>query len=167
MRGYIMLSARPLTVAFALVAATLMSAGTASANPFKTLSGSWKGSGKVSPLGGRAERVSCRVGYQVSGGSITQTLRCAGTDYRISATGNLSLSGTTITGSWRESTYGVGGSVRGSAKGNGVYLRISSKEFNGRMVITLSNRSNHTVKITQFDAGSGKYTPLANMALKR
>lgn len=159
--------ARPLAFAIALVAGAVLSSGAAHANPFKTLSGSWKGSGQVSPIGGRGERVNCRVGYQVSGGSINQTIRCAGTDYRISASGNLSLSGTTITGSWKESTYGVGGSVRGSAKGKGVYLRISSKEFNGRMVITVSGRSSHKVNITQFDAGTGRYLPLANMTLRR
>jgi hypothetical protein len=151
----------------AVAAALGMSAEAAFANPFVTLAGSWRGSGKVSPVGGVMERVNCRVGYQVSGSSVTQTINCAGTDYRISAVGNMTYSGGRITGFWRESNYGVGGSIRGTAKGGGAYIRISSDAFNGRMVIKVGGRSSHSVTITQFDPGSGRYIPLASMTLRR
>lgn len=152
-------------VAFAMV--TAMTTGAAQANPFSKLSGSWRGSGQVSPLGGQGERVRCRVGYSVSGASVTQSINCAGTDYRVNASGKLTYANGKVTGSWTESNYNVGGKVYGTAKPGQMYLRITGDAFSGRMAIKAAGGSRHTVHITQFDAGSGKYTTLANMSLSR
>ena len=139
----------------------------AEANPFSTLSGSWRGSGQVSPYGGKGERVNCRVGYSVSGAQITQSILCAGTDYKVNAKGKLTYAKGKVSGTWTEATYKVGGKVHGTAKPGAMFLRITGDAFSGRMAIKGGGGSSHTVHITQFDPGSGKYTTLANMSLSR
>lgn len=158
-----------LAVLFALAGfagALWAEAAVADPNPFSRLNGSWRGSGQVSPLGGASERVLCRVSYRVSGSKVSQSINCAGADYRINASGDITVSGGKLSGSWREQVYGVGGGVSGTAKGNSIFARISSDKFNGRMSIKAAG-SRHTVSITQFDPGSGKYTPMASITLRR
>lgn len=142
----------------------------ASANAFNKLKGSWRGGGIVSPVGGASEKVACRVRYGVAGASVTQSITCAGTDYRISASAKLRLSSTKskgkVSGSWKESNFNVGGGANGSFSSNRINVFISGDKFSGRMTINVRGRS-HTVSITQFDAGSGRYTNMANISLRR
>ncbi|MGI9384486.1 MAG: hypothetical protein ACR2PO_15135 [Methyloligellaceae bacterium] len=158
--------------AVALLAGFAIGAGAspASANAFNKLKGSWRGGGTVSPVGGASEKVACRVSYGVAGASVTQSITCAGTDYRISANASLKLSNTksagSVSGSWRETIYNVGGGANGSFSGNRINVFISGDKFSGRMTISVKGRS-HTVSITQFDAGTGKYTSMANIRLRR
>ena len=51
---------------------------------FAPFLGSWKGSGEVTVNDGHKERISCRATYSASdnGGSLTQSLTCAGDAYR-------------------------------------------------------------------------------------
>ncbi len=150
-------------VAFASLAATQ---SPALANPFAKLSGSWKGGGTLEPLGGDAERVICRARYNVSASAVTQTITCAGTDYKINAVSKLTYSGGKLFGSWNEKNYGAGGGASGSVKGDTIYLRISGDKFTGRMSINVSS-GKHTVKITQFNAGNGEYRHVASLSLRR
>lgn len=143
-----------------------LTASARSENPFDDLKGSWRGSGTLSPLGGDQEHVSCRVSYNVSGASTTQTMTCAGTDYKVTTNANLSVSGGRISGSWSESLTGASGSVSGSAKNGKVRARISGDKFNGLMSINVSG-SSHSINITQFDSGSGRYRPVANVSLSK
>lgn len=140
--------------------------GPALANPFAELSGSWKGDGILEPLGGDAERVICRAKYDVLADTVTQTIICAGTDYKINAVSNLTYSDGTLTGSWNEKTYGASGGASGSVKGDTIYLRISGESFNARMSIDMSS-DRHTVTITQFNAGNGEYRHVASLNLSR
>lgn len=135
-------------------------------NPFSQLAGAWRGSGTVSPLGSHAERVLCRVSYDVSGNDTHQTMDCAGTDYRIIVSADLTVSGGKLSGRWSESNFGVSGRVGGIAKGNTIYVRISSEQFSGRMTIKAQG-NRHTVHISQFDAGSGRYSHMASITLRR
>src|SRR6185436_20222395 len=63
-------------------AATKKAAPKATGNPFDILKGYWTGGGTVTPVKGNPERVSCKVTYMVAGASVSQTMRCAGTDYK-------------------------------------------------------------------------------------
>src|SRR3972149_2959805 len=74
-------------------------------NPFDQLKGYWSGGGTVTPINGNAEKVSCKVTYNVAGSAITQNMRCAGTDYKFNTASKLTYSGGRINGSWNESTY--------------------------------------------------------------
>src|SRR6478735_2584721 len=98
-----LLAALILAAAFAppAQAAELKAAG----NPFEQLSGDWKGGGTVTPAKGDPMKVACKATYKVTGSALTQSLRCAGADYRIDAILKLSEKGGKIKGSWNEKTY--------------------------------------------------------------
>jgi hypothetical protein len=78
-----------------------LSAAAARANSIDDLNGYWTGTGSVVLASGNTERVKCAVIYKVAegGGQITQTLRCASTDYKIDAHAELQLNGALVTGS--------------------------------------------------------------------
>lgn len=138
----------------------------AAANAFEDLDGAWKGSGTFSPLGGAPERVSCRVTYNVKGSSTKQSITCAGADYKVTINATINISGEKLSGNWSEATLGASGGVSGLAKGNTIMARIDGEKFTGRMNIKVAGAS-HTISITQFDAGSGKYRQVANLAMSR
>lgn len=156
-----------LTVAL-LAGVTLLplAASARSENPFDDLKGSWRGSGTLSPLGGNQERVSCRATYSVSGSSASQTMSCAGTDYKVTTNASLKVSGGSLSGSWSESATGASGSVSGTAKNGKIRARISGAQFNGLMSINVAGGS-HSISITQFDAGSGRYRSVASVSLRK
>ena len=140
------MKARSITAHFRLAAVLLLAgitfgvgASPASANAFNKLKGSWRGGGIVSPVGGASEKVACRVRYGVAGASVTQSITCAGTDYRINASANLKLTSSRgagkVSGSWRENTYNVGGGANGSYSNNRINVFISGEKFSGRMTI--------------------------------
>jgi hypothetical protein len=138
----------------------------ASANPYVKLSGYWSGGGKVTPLKGNAEKVSCRATYKVEGAAVTQTVRCEGVEHKFAATFNLTYEGGKISGSWSEALYAASGGVSGTASGNSIRARLSGQKFAGRMSINVSG-SRHTINIVQLDKGSGAYRPVASLALHR
>ena len=135
-------------------------------NPFNQLKGYWSGGGTVIPQKGHAEKVSCRVTYNVAGSAVTQNMRCAGTDYKFNTSSKLTYSGGKISGSWSETTYDASGSVSGTASGNTVHARISGDKFSGRMSINVSG-SRHTINIVQLDKKSGSYRQAASVSLHR
>jgi hypothetical protein len=154
-------------LAVSLVVSSASAASTkASGNPFDQLKGYWRGGGTMTPMNGKAEKVSCRVTYNVAGSSITQTMNCAGTDYKVNTTSKFNYNGGKISGSWNESTYSATGGMSGTAKGNTVHARIAGDKFSGRMSISVSGKG-HTINIVQFDQGSGAYRPVANVSLRR
>ena len=135
-------------------------------NPFDLLKGYWSGGGTVTPAKGNAEKVSCKVTYNVAGPSVSQSMRCAGTDYKFNTSSKLNYSGGKISGSWSETTYDASGSVSGSASGNTVHAIISGDKFSGRMSINVSG-SSHTINIVQRDNKSGAYRQAASVSLHR
>jgi hypothetical protein len=135
-------------------------------NPFDLLKGYWSGGGTVTPVKGNAERVSCKVTYNVAGPSVSQNMRCAGTDYKVNTSSKLNYNGGKISGSWSESTYDAAGSVSGTASGNTVHAVISGDKFSGRMSINVSG-SSHTINIVQLDPKSGSYRQAASVSLHR
>ena len=154
-------------LAVSLMASPALSASSkATGNPFDQLKGYWRGGGTMTPMNGKPEKVSCRVTYNVAGSAVTQTMNCAGTDYKVNTTSKFNYSGGKISGSWNESTYSATGGVSGTAKGNTVHARISGDKFSGRMSISVSGKG-HTINIVQFDQGSGAYRPVANVSLRR
>ncbi|MGD9867621.1 MAG: hypothetical protein AB7U38_06450 [Hyphomicrobiales bacterium] len=141
-------------------------ADAAQANPFSVLAGNWQGSGTLEPMEGSKERVICRVNYSVSDSSINQSINCAGTDYRIDATGNFSYAEGKLSGHWSEANYGASGSATGTVTGSTVFVRINGDKFTGRMKFNLSG-SSHSVAIEQFNAGNGRYSTVADVSLRR
>jgi hypothetical protein len=157
---------RVLTAAILLVSLATSSAISASANPFEKLKGNWSGSGTVDPLKGKPERVSCRATYKVEGAAVTQSMRCAGTEYKFDAHSSLTYEGGRISGAWNETVHAAAGGVSGTANGNSVRARISGDKFSGRMSINVSG-SQHTINIVQYDQSSAAYRPVASVSLHR
>jgi hypothetical protein len=147
-------------------AATKKAAPKGTGNPFDILKGYWSGGGTITPVKGNPERVSCKVTYIVAGANVSQSMRCAGTDYKFSTSSKLTYSGGKISGSWSETTYDASGNVTGSAVGNTVHAVINGAKFSGRMSINVSG-SSQTINIVQLDPKSGTYRPAASVALHR
>lgn len=172
--GYRLLSSlarRTLPLAVLIATASLASSAVTAApkatgNPFDQLKGYWSGGGTVTPTNGKAEKVSCRVTYNVAGPAISQNMRCAGTDYKIKAITKFKYKDGKISGSWNESIYDTSGGVSGTAKSNLVHARISGDKFSGRMSINITG-DGHTINIIQLDKGSGAYRSVANLGLRR
>ncbi len=105
----------------ALAAAAVLVASTAAsaASPFAGLDGRWSGGGHASFEGGQRESLRCNATYRTggAGSSLVMNLRCASASATIHLQGNLRASGSRVSGSWSESTYGVGGDASGSGGG--------------------------------------------------
>jgi hypothetical protein len=119
-----------LTVAAAaglLSLATLPGAMHASSSPFTAMSGSWSGSGTITTSNGNKERIRCRAKYDVdgAGSSLDLTLRCASDSYNFELQSTATHSNGVVSGTWSETTRGVGGNIEGNARGNAMSLRVS------------------------------------------
>ena len=148
-------------------AATKKAAPKGTGNPFDLLKGYWTGGGTIAPGKKTSpERVSCHVTYNVAGANVSQSMRCAGTDYKFNTSAKLTYSGGKISGAWSESTYDASGTVSGSAVGNTVHAVINGDKFSGRMSINVSG-SSHTINIVQLDPKSGTYRQAASVTLHR
>ena len=74
-------------------AATKKAAAKGTGNPFDLLKGYWSGGGRGSAAKGNPERVSCKVTYTVAGSNVSQSMRCAGTDYKFNTSFRLTYNG--------------------------------------------------------------------------
>ncbi len=134
----------------------------------KNLAGAWQGGGSVTPIGGSKEPISCKIKYVSNGNDhLEQSLTCAGTDYRIAATSNVSCNGATISGSWLEQVAHNTGSVTGGIGPNYLNLEVDGPNFKGRFAVNFTSNDKHTVTITQFDPAKGRHVPVATVTLSR
>lgn len=158
-----------LLLGFSVVSFSSGSSARSAGNPFPALKGWWKGPGTVSPGNGAKERVICRVTYKLSGNgrNISQKINCAGTDFRFKAVGDLKLRAGKLTGSFIEERFNVSGQVSGSVRSSGYRVNLTSKQFKGRLSVTLRGKRKHTITISQFDAELKRYIPRATITLRR
>jgi hypothetical protein len=96
-------------------------------SPFTAMSGSWSGSGTITTSNGNKERIRCRAKYDVdgAGSSLDLTLRCASDSYNFELQSTATHSNGAVSGTWSETTRGVGGNIEGNARGNAMSLRVS------------------------------------------
>ena len=106
-----------------LALAALPSTVEAATGPFAALSGSWSGGGTITMSSGAKERIRCRARYNVggAGSNLDLTLRCASDSYNFELQSNASYSNGAVSGTWSETTRGVGGSIAGS----GIVVRFA------------------------------------------
>ena len=109
---------------FALVA---LPGDTAFGSPFGGLSGSWSGGGTITMSGGTKERLRCRAKYDVggSGSNLDLTLRCASDSFTFVLQSNVAHSNGAVSGTWAETTRGVGGNIEGNARNGNIQVRVS------------------------------------------
>ncbi len=110
-----------------LSVAALPGAVQAFGSPFTAMSGSWSGSGTITTSNGNKERIRCRAKYDVdgAGSSLDLTLRCASDSYNFELQSTATHRNGAVSGTWSETTRGVGGNIGGNARGNAMSLRVS------------------------------------------
>lgn len=122
-------------------AAILLAIGSGAAHaasPFKSLSGSWSGTGRAMFEGGRSEAMRCAAYYTApSSTQLGLAIRCASQGNKIDMRGHLTYSGGQVNGSWEERTFNAGGSAHGTASSNSVALSFSGS-ISGGMSVRLS-----------------------------
>lgn len=135
----------------------------------RDLEGRWRGRGTVTPIGGVAERILCRVHYQAQrgGNGVLQTIDCAGTDYRIQAQSNVTCSDSRLKGVWSENIAHNTGTVHGTIRGRKLKISFKGPNFQGRLNVTFSSSRQHSVTISQFDPAKGRHVPVARISLRR
>jgi hypothetical protein len=135
----------------------------------RDLNGAWRGSGTVTPLGGQPERIVCRISYSVlrAGDGILQSIDCAGTDYRIQASSDVTCSGDRVSGLWQERIANNTGSVNGQIAGTRLTTEFKGPNFEGRLAVNFSSKTRHAVVISQFSPSAGRHVPVAEISLMR
>lgn len=124
----------------------------AAAGPFTGYQGSWSGGGTISTANGN-ERIRCRASYAVdgTGSSLTQRLTCASDSYRFVVVSEVIANGSSISGSWSETTRSLNGSLSGSASGGSYNARIAGSGFTASVSVN-SSPSRQTVTISSSSA---------------
>lgn len=116
------LIALPLSCAFAATASADM------------LSGTWSGSGSVSPKEGKTEAVRCKVTYSPEGSAVSVTATCASSSTTIHQTGSLSkVSDSKYVGDFYNSQYDISGRVRVTISGSSQTVTFSSPRGSGSL----------------------------------
>ena len=139
------------------------SAALAQSAPFAGMAGVWSGNGTITLDGGAQERIRCKATYAVSseGNGLNQALLCASDSYKFELKSDVIAKGSTLSGSWAETTRNVSGSLEGMA-GNGKFnVTVSAPAFTAKLTMT-TNGNKQNVAITSEGAFKG-----ANIALSR
>jgi len=119
---------------------------------FARFAGDWRGAGQVVSTGGGAETINCRARGDVpeGGESLSEALVCASASARFDIRINAAAEGESVTGTWQETTRGVGGnlsgqigngSFEGSVQGPGFTASVSYRS-NGRTQTIVINPNN-------------------------
>jgi len=110
-----------------LFALVVLPGDTAFSSPFNGMSGSWSGGGVITMSGGNKERLRCRAKYDVgrSGSNLDLRLRCASDSFTFELQSNVAHSNGAVSGTWAETTRGVGGNIEGNARNGNIQVRVS------------------------------------------
>ncbi|MBN9006406.1 MAG: hypothetical protein J0H40_13460 [Rhizobiales bacterium] len=125
-----------------------VSAGHAAGGPFEGMAGVWSGRGTIELEGGSTERIRCRATYAVSpdGQGLNQTLLCASDSYKFELKSNVIAKAGVLSGSWRETSRNVGGSLEGRAGQGQFNVTVSAPTFNAKLKLTTrGNRQNVSI----------------------
>ncbi len=112
------------------------------ASPFAALSGSWSGGGRATFEGGQSEKLRCSARYGGGGNALNLSIRCASASNTIALSANLHHSGGRVSGSWSESSNGIGGGASGSSTPSGMRVRFTGGA-SGTMSISVAKASHH------------------------
>lgn len=99
--------------------------------PFAGLLGAWAGTGTIALSSGAKERIRCRATYHLDNNSsnLRLELACTSDSYKFELQSHITYNDRAISGSWNESTRGVGGTITGSAVGNRIQARAEGQTF--------------------------------------
>jgi hypothetical protein len=128
--------------AAAVAAFLLAGAATAQGGTFAGFRGSWSGSGQIRLEQGQREAIRCSAHYvpRSGGTALGLSLRCASASGRVELRASLTSSGSRVSGSWEERSFGLSGQVYGSASGSSLRLTFRGG-LSGSMTVTTSGGS--------------------------
>lgn len=111
-------------LAYAIAVILALFVPASAGGPFDAFKGSRAGGGSVTFVNGQTETVRCTRRGSPSGNSLSRTMRCASTSFKVDLSCNLTASGSHVSGSCNESNYGVGISLSGSMSGSTIHAHV-------------------------------------------
>jgi len=135
---------RAALTALALAAFSLLVAGGGHAQnpgPFENLPGRWVGEGRLGFKEGQIETVKCRATYFVSnnGADLRQTIRCATSGAKIEVKSVVFAASGTLSGTWNELTYNLGGALTGEVTERGFRISVNGGDVTANMEVIVFN----------------------------
>jgi hypothetical protein len=129
-----------------------------SIGPFDGLAGNWRGTGRVVGTKGDSEPIKCRATYTVSpdGAGLTQSLVCASDSYRFDIRSDVISNGSTVHGTWQETTRDANGDFNGRVRdglfegtvsGPGFSARLSLRTTGGKQVVSINPQGTDVTKV--------------------
>ena len=124
--------------------------------PFERLAGQWAGSGTIDLSSGAREPIRCRAAYDVLAGrsNLQLNIRCASDSYNFNLYSSAVLAGRAVSGTWSESTHGVGGTISGTAEGDHIHVRAESPFFTANLTLA-THGGRQSVLIRTADPNAG------------
>ncbi len=144
-------------LAASMSAASLLLAGPAAADsPFKSLVGTWSGSGTARLDGGKSERLSCKGYYSGTGGTeLRLNILCANPSTKVELRSVLKYANGKVSGSWEERNFNQQGTISGSATDSKLHLTIAGGALSGSLAVSFSGSSQSVSLSTQGSALKG------------
>ncbi|MDB5578997.1 MAG: hypothetical protein JWR80_4173 [Bradyrhizobium sp.] len=144
----IILKARRLifaAVAFLLV--SLSVTATYAEGAFAGMAGNWVGSGTITLDDNSTERIRCRATYAVraDGNGLNQSLTCASDSFRINLASNIIAQGSTLAGTWSETTRNVSGNLEGRGGAGSFQVVASGPGFTANIALTTKGNKQSVV----------------------
>lgn len=132
-----------------LMACSLQFASAAPPPEFSSMSGFWKGPGRIEFSEGSSEALVCKAYYAASDQAkrISIVLRCASRSNKIELRAKLAVEGPNLTGTWEERTFNASGTATGQAMDGRINLSIDGGGFAATMLVTQDDQQ-QTVSIS-------------------
>jgi hypothetical protein len=113
-----------------------------SQGPFAGLSGSWRGAGRILSGDGKGEKIACRATYNVSpdGINLGQSLVCASDSYRFDIKTSIFTDGTTLRGTWQETTRNASGNLTGQVSPGLIQSHVTAPGFAADVSVKTTGR---------------------------
>lgn len=126
----------------ALLACSLQVASAASPPEFNSISGFWKGPGRIEFSEGSSETLVCTAYYAApdQAKQLSIVLRCASPSNKIELRAKLAADGRRLTGTWEERTFNATGTATGYAMDGEITLSINGGGFTATMLVIQDDR---------------------------
>lgn len=123
------------------------------ASPFKDLPGRWIGEGRLGLKEGKVETVKCRATYFLSkdASELKQNIRCASASGNIEVKSVVTHKAGTLTGSWNELIYNLGGELTGSVTPRGFRISVRGSGLTANMDVIVA-KDKQIVEIQFFES---------------
>jgi hypothetical protein len=131
------------------MACSLHAASAASPPEFSSMSGFWRGPGRIEFSEGSSEALVCKAYYAASDEAkrLSIVLRCASRSNKIELRAKLAADGQRLTGTWEERTFNASGTATGYAMNGEITLTVDGGGFAATMLV-IQDDQQQTVSIS-------------------